>query len=390
MKKLLMLTLVLLILLTSIQAPVYAQGITVYVYGENVSFTNNPIVSDNRTLVPLREICNAMGAEVIWDPKNQSITLSKDGITNTLFINKKIANKKLNGQIETITLDVPPKVVNNVTFVPLRYISESFDIKVAWNQAAQTAYIGEYDVPATGKFAGFMQLMNHAYEKDFAVYFKVNQTGNNSSIEIAKVRLKPLDMEQYITVNFANGTSETLKRKDWYEYFQAASKSGILSNILQDKYGELYQEWGFYFGETGIESMTERYVNKKYLKISDGSRFDLADMELVYEWYDERSLESEGILIDYSNFNARTDYNNGSWMLLVSGSILLKDKNTDRTIQELTFNDSLMETRDGSNFYYEVKKNDINIRLKLGESLTSAKYKAEFYGADLLKLEIIK
>jgi hypothetical protein len=385
-----MLTLVLLILFTSIQVPVYAQGISVYVYGENVPFTNNPIVSDNRTLVPLREICNAMGAEVVWDAKNQSITLTKDGITNTLFINKKIANKKINGQIETITLDVPPKVVNNVTFVPLRYISESFDIKVAWNQAVQAAYIGEYDVPGKGEFAGYNKLLNHQFEEDYDVYFKVEQTGSSSSIDIKKVKLKSPDLKQYITYTYLDGTSHTLTRGQWYQYFNILSESDILHDVIRRKYGELYNEWVLNYGDTAVDTNTEKYIDKKYLNIKPANRFDLANMKLIKEWCEESDLNKEGILLDYSNFKARTDYNSGSWVLLVSGSILLKDKNTDRTIQELTFDDSLIETRDGSNFYYEVKKNNITIRLKLGESISSARYIAEFYGADLLKLGIIK
>jgi hypothetical protein len=277
MKRLIMVSLALLIFITSIQIPIYAQGISVFVYGDAVAFKSNPIVSDNRTLVPLREICNALDVDVVWDPKTQSITLTKDGVINILYINKKIASKQYQGQNLSITLDVPPKVVNNITFVPLRYISESFEIKVAWDQTTQTAYIGEYDVPGKGEYFDFRQLKNHEFEKYYEVYYKVEQTGTSISTKIETVPLRTLDENQLITIKLSDGTSVTLTRKDWYVYFNKLTGNGIITDILQDKYGELFQEWATL--DSGIEPATlaERYINNKYIQNSTGSRFDLRD-----------------------------------------------------------------------------------------------------------------
>jgi Copper amine oxidase N-terminal domain len=277
MKRLIMVSLALLIFITSIQIPIYAQGISVFVYGDAVAFKSNPIVSDNRTLVPLREICNALDVDVVWDPKTQSITLTKDGVINILYINKKLASKQYQGQNLSITLDVPPKVVNNITFVPLRYISESFEIKVAWDQTTQTAYIGEYDVPGKGEYFDFRQLKNHEFEKYYEVYYKVEQTGTSISTKIETVPLRTLDENQLITIKLSDGTSVTLTRKDWYVYFNKLTGNGIITDILQDKYGELFQEWATL--DSGIEPATlaERYINNKYIQNSTGSRFDLRD-----------------------------------------------------------------------------------------------------------------
>jgi hypothetical protein len=277
MKRLIMVSLALLIFITSIQIPIYAQGISVFVYGDAVAFKSNPIVSDNRTLVPLREICNALDVDVVWDPKTQSITLTKDGVINILYINKKLASKQYQGQNLSITLDVPPKVVNNITFVPLRYISESFNIKVAWDQTTQTAYIGEYDVPGKGEYFDFRQLKNHEFEKYYEVYYKVEQTGTSISTKIETVPLRTLDENQLITIKLSDGTSVTLTRKDWYVYFNKLTGNGIITDILQDKYGELFQEWATL--DSGIEPATlaERYINNKYIQNSTGSRFDLRD-----------------------------------------------------------------------------------------------------------------
>ena len=40
--------------------------ITVYVDGEQLSFDQPPIIQDDRTLVPMRKIFEALDAQVIW------------------------------------------------------------------------------------------------------------------------------------------------------------------------------------------------------------------------------------------------------------------------------------------------------------------------------------
>lgn len=107
--------------------------LTVFYNGEKIAFDQVPIIEEGRTLVPLRAIFEKIGAEVSWDGDTQTVTATKDDITVSLTINNTTATK--NG--ETVTLDVPAKIVGGRTLVPVRFISDCFGVEVAWDGVMQ-------------------------------------------------------------------------------------------------------------------------------------------------------------------------------------------------------------------------------------------------------------
>lgn len=116
-----------LLLIGIVSSPAIAAPIVV-LNGQHLSFDVFPIIEDGRTLVPLGKIFSALGADVKWDGATQTITATKGGTEIKLTIGQTYAFK--NGTI--ITLDVPAKVVDGRTMVPLGFITESFGIKLTW------------------------------------------------------------------------------------------------------------------------------------------------------------------------------------------------------------------------------------------------------------------
>ena len=104
--------------------------ITVYVDGGKVNFDQQPIIQNDRTLVPMRRIFEALDAEVYWDEPTQSVT-AVNGTDVILFQIGKTALFK-NGQL-TYTMPVPAQIINDRTLVPLRAVAESFGCDVAWD-----------------------------------------------------------------------------------------------------------------------------------------------------------------------------------------------------------------------------------------------------------------
>ncbi|MGM9551188.1 MAG: copper amine oxidase N-terminal domain-containing protein [Clostridia bacterium] len=96
-----------------------------------------PVIQNNRTLVPLRAISEAYGAEVEWDGETQTIIITKD---ETVIV-MQIGSEKAYVNDEEVTLDVAPKMVKYRTLVPLRFISEAFGFKVEWDQESLTVVI---------------------------------------------------------------------------------------------------------------------------------------------------------------------------------------------------------------------------------------------------------
>ena len=79
-------------------------------------------------MVPLRVISENLGAQVHW--QDAQITLSMDQATVKLNLNNRTVIK--NG--ETEQLDVQPYMKNNRTYVPIRFIAETFGSQVHYNQ----------------------------------------------------------------------------------------------------------------------------------------------------------------------------------------------------------------------------------------------------------------
>lgn len=90
------------------------------------------VAGEGTTLVPLRVITEAFGAQVDWQDKTKTITLSYPDVNIVLQINNIIA--KVNDHNETL-LEAPALSENGVTMVPLRFISETFGASVNYDNS---------------------------------------------------------------------------------------------------------------------------------------------------------------------------------------------------------------------------------------------------------------
>lgn len=88
-----------------------------------------PVNINGRIMLPVRSILEALGAEIQWDSSTKTVTASKQDKDIKLKINSTTAI--VNG--ETKILDVPASIINGKTFVPVRFIAESFGADVDWN-----------------------------------------------------------------------------------------------------------------------------------------------------------------------------------------------------------------------------------------------------------------
>lgn len=129
-------------LITSAVIPVMAENdIQVKLDGKTLSFDVPPQIINDRTMVPLRAIFEALGASVEWNQKTKTVTSTKGDTTikltidsNTMYVND-----------NTVTLDSPACVVNDRTLVPVRAISEAYKTKVDWNGDTRTVVISFSD-----------------------------------------------------------------------------------------------------------------------------------------------------------------------------------------------------------------------------------------------------
>lgn len=115
--------------------------ILVRVNDSYVDFDQPPVIIDDRTLVPVRAIFEAMGIEVLWDAETRTVSAKRDNIAIKMVIDTNIIKRTIDGKTEDITIDVPAQIIGDRTMVPARAIAESFLAKVNWNGPARTVIV---------------------------------------------------------------------------------------------------------------------------------------------------------------------------------------------------------------------------------------------------------
>ncbi len=170
---------------------------------------------NNRTLVPLRFIAEAFGAEVDWDGDKKEVTISSEKIRNTnqvitLIIGNSELNKTLyangtaSGSSKT-QMDTAPVIMNDRTMVPLRAIAEALGKKVFYNDGyiaisdidvsmsaeaavARRDEIKSAPVPAKVEIVALNGVGDKYYPNQLDV-FGVEATDNDGNVEAGAVDL---------------------------------------------------------------------------------------------------------------------------------------------------------------------------------------------------------
>lgn len=106
------------------------EGISIMVSNNFIYSDVAPTIVDGRTLVPMRAIFEALGADVSWDEASATATATLND--NVLKITENATTAYLDG--EELTLDVPAMIRDGRFVVPVRFVSESFGAKVEWDE----------------------------------------------------------------------------------------------------------------------------------------------------------------------------------------------------------------------------------------------------------------
>lgn len=96
-----------------------------------------PIILENRTLVPVREVFETLGGKVSWEAAEKRVDIELGKKTISLWIDKTEA--MVDGK--KMEIDVPAKIINSKTMVPARFISEQGELLVEWVDESKTVKI---------------------------------------------------------------------------------------------------------------------------------------------------------------------------------------------------------------------------------------------------------
>jgi hypothetical protein len=89
-----------------------------------------PFIENGRTMVPVRLLAEALGAEVGWNPDTRTVYITQNNTTIALPIDAQLPDNM-----------GTPSIQNGRTFVPIRYIAETLGAEVRWNAQTESIYL---------------------------------------------------------------------------------------------------------------------------------------------------------------------------------------------------------------------------------------------------------
>ncbi len=182
--------------------------------GKKLTSDVSPVIHNDRVLVPVRMIFEAMGADVKWEAKTKKVTIVNGKDTFVFTINSETAyvNDKKH------TLDTSALLISDRTFVPLRFLAEQSGMKVEWEEKTRKVVISSKKVDNSK----YNYLMSAKLEDSSAVInFKTSDIKYNSFTLKSPSRLV-IDIEECIK---GYTTSDPVADSDYYTAFRCAQFS---------------------------------------------------------------------------------------------------------------------------------------------------------------------
>ena len=89
-----------------------------------------PVIRNDRTLVPIRVITEALGGQVAWNEAAKEVTLTVNGKEIKMTIGKTLEK-----------YGVAPVIIGDRTFVPVRFVADELGAVTTWDDATKTVTI---------------------------------------------------------------------------------------------------------------------------------------------------------------------------------------------------------------------------------------------------------
>lgn len=127
-----------------ISAKVPASDIQVQFNGVNMIFGDAaPRLINDRTMVPFRQIFETIGADVSYEPEDRTVQAIGEDFKLSFAVGGTDINIERDGEATVKKMDVVPFIDKKTSrvYVPVRFMAESMDCGVFWDQNSKTAII---------------------------------------------------------------------------------------------------------------------------------------------------------------------------------------------------------------------------------------------------------
>ena len=101
------------------------------------NLTSPPVIVDDFTFVPARDVFEALGGLVDWNETMQLVYIAYGGNLIILQINNSVAHLNYT----PIIMDIAPQIINERTMIPVRFPAESLGFLVDWDPDTRTVFV---------------------------------------------------------------------------------------------------------------------------------------------------------------------------------------------------------------------------------------------------------
>ena len=220
-----------------------------------------PIIFNDRALVPVREVFEALGATVSYKDEKKEITIKYSGKKAVIQINSNIAD--IDGKTVKIPDGITPMLIAKwgepaKTMVPVRFVSDSIGLKVDFDGVLGKISVSEKSAGTDTKQNKITGIS--AKEEDGVVTVTVSASGNISKISSPAVTAggalyvdvdnmgytttnrKEVNLGAVLTVRLGlhdNSTRIAIDTKDMKKYKVSLSGKSVIFKISQDEGAEV-------------------------------------------------------------------------------------------------------------------------------------------------------
>ncbi|MCL1805232.1 MAG: stalk domain-containing protein [Clostridiales bacterium] len=105
-----------------------------YINGQPLQSSEQALLTQGRTLVPIRVLMEALGAQVQWEPQARTVTVTREpGLSVKLWIDNRLVCYQEPSGVSYDVCDVPPAIIGDRTYVPLRLVAGALGLGVEWD-----------------------------------------------------------------------------------------------------------------------------------------------------------------------------------------------------------------------------------------------------------------
>lgn len=167
--------------------------ITVRVDELSIDFEVEPLIVKGNMFVQFKPLFEGLGYEVKWDKNTQAINCKKEDSK----VNFQVNSKEIYIDDKKKTLNLAPKKIDGIIFIPLRNVCETLDKKVLWNKYTRTVdvldeckgvFYREFDISLPIKPLGLYDDFIYYYDTNYITkvekLMRCKKDGSNKEIII--------------------------------------------------------------------------------------------------------------------------------------------------------------------------------------------------------------